>query len=92
MRGQRQHGCAASVRVVQALGQVGVAGSAAAGADRQPAGELRLRRSGERCGLLVADMNPLNALSSADRVHDGVEAVADDAVHAVDPGLAKDVD
>jgi phosphoglycerate dehydrogenase-like enzyme len=37
-------------------------------------------------------MNPLNALGAADRVHDGVEAVADDAVDAVDPGLAKDVD
>jgi hypothetical protein len=53
MRGQRQHGRAASVCVVQALGQVGVAGSAAAGADHQLAGELRLGRSGERCGLLV---------------------------------------
>ncbi|MDT7595711.1 MAG: hypothetical protein QOJ06_1257 [Pseudonocardiales bacterium] len=37
-------------------------------------------------------MNPLNALDAADRVHDGVEAVANDAVDAVDPGLAKDVD
>jgi hypothetical protein len=37
-------------------------------------------------------MNPLNALGAADRVHDGVEAVADDAVDAVNPGLAKDVD
>lgn len=37
-------------------------------------------------------MYPLDAVGAPDHVHDRVEAVADDAVAALDAGLPKDVD
>lgn len=80
LRGQREHRRAGAVRVVQALDQVGVAGAAASGADREPPGDLRLGGGGERAGLLVAHVYPLDAVGAADGVHDRVEAVAHDPV------------
>jgi hypothetical protein len=75
-------GAPLAVRVVQAVDQVQVARSATARAHREPAGDLRLGRGGERGGLLVPDVHPVDAVRAADRVHDRVQAVAH---HAVDP-------
>ncbi len=87
VRGEREDGQAAALGVVEALDQVGVAGAAGAGADGQPAAELGLGGGREGAGLLVAHVHPADALGPADRVHDGVEAVADDAVDPLHAGL-----
>ena len=54
--GDRQHRNAAAMAVEQAVDQVQVARPAAAGADRELAGQLRLGAGGERRHLLVAHM------------------------------------
>jgi hypothetical protein len=65
-----------------------VAGPAAPGADCQSAGQLCLGGRSERARLLVADVDPLDPVGPADRVDDRIEAVADDAVDALDACLA----
>jgi len=71
---------------------MGVPGSAAARTDHEPAGELRLGRRCEGSRLLVADVDPGDALGASDRVHEGVEAVADHAVHTADASLLEYLD
>jgi hypothetical protein len=73
--GQRQHRRHAAMRVVQAVDQVQVAGPAAARAGPQPPGQLCLRPSRERAGLLMPHMDPVDAVVAADGVHHRVEAV-----------------
>jgi hypothetical protein len=46
----------------------------------------------ERACFLVADVYPFDSVGASDRVHDRVEAVADDGVDPLDAGLPKDVD
>src|SRR4029450_6088094 len=81
-----------SVSVVQALDQVRVPRPAATRADREPAGEVRLGRRREGARLLVADVDPFDAFGRSDRVHEGVQAVTDHAVHTGDASLDEDVD
>src|SRR5208283_2707378 len=59
-----------------------ISGTAASGADRQFASEMRFGPGCERCRLLMADMHPLNLLSAAHRIGNSVERIA---AHAVDP-------
>jgi hypothetical protein len=80
------------VGVVQAVDQVQVAGPAAASAGYQPAGQLGLGTSGERAGLLVSHVDPVDAVVAADGVHDRVEAVAHHPVHASHAGGEQDLD
>ena len=87
MRGDRKYRGAAAVSVVQSLNQVRVPRSAAACADREPPGELRFGRRCERPRLLVADVDPLDPRRSSDGVHEGVQAVTDDAIYTRDAGL-----
>ena len=87
--GDGQNGGGAAVGVVQAVDQVQVAGAAAAGADCQLTGELRLRPGRERRSLFVADVQPLDRAVAAEGVGHRVEAVADDAVNAPDTGLGQ---
>jgi hypothetical protein len=80
------------VRVHHTLDEVGVAGTATARADREPPGELRLDGSGERGRLLVVHMDPVDpalgrTTAAADGVAESVQAVADQAVDPLDPGL-----
>jgi hypothetical protein len=80
------------VSVHDSLDQVGVARSAAPGAHRQAAGELSVGRRREGGALLVVHVHPVDAAFgcaavAADRVADGVEAVADQPVDASDTGL-----
>src|SRR5262249_27452428 len=91
VRRDREHRHTAPVSVVQSLDQMRVARAAAARADGEPAGEVRLRRRRERAGFLIPDVDPLDAFRAPDRIHEGVQAVADDAVHARDAGLTEDV-
>ena len=97
VRGDRQHRRAGAVRVVEAVDEVGVARPAAARADRELPGQLGLGRGGERGGLLVVDVDPVDpalvgAARAPDGVDDRVEAVADQAVDPSDPGLDEHLD
>src|SRR3546814_14659785 len=72
--------------------EVGVSGTAAARAYRQPTGELSLGCRGERGRLLVPDVDPVDttlrrSARATDGVDDRVERVADDAVDAFHPRL-----
>jgi hypothetical protein len=87
MGGDRQHRHAAAMAVVEPVDEVQVAGPAAAGADRELAGEMRLGAGGEGRGLLVPHMDPINALQAAQRIGEGVERIAHHAVDALDARL-----
>lgn len=63
-----------------------------AGAGREGAGDLGLGAGREGGGLLVPDLDPVDSVRSADRVHDGVQAVADDPVHPPHARAHEDVD
>ena len=78
--------------VVQPLDEMGVPGTAAARTDGKASRELSLRGGREGSCLLVAHVNPVDAGRPSDRIHEWVEAVADDAVDARHAGLPKDVD
>ena len=87
VRGDGQHRGSGAVGVVESVDQVQVSRTAGTGAHREPAGQLGFRRGGERRGLLMPDVNPVDpALRGAARLPDGVdnrvEAVAD---YPVDP-------
>jgi hypothetical protein len=76
---------------------VRVARPATAGAQRKPAGHLRLGGRRERARLLVAHVHPVDPtagriLAAAHRVHHGVQAVADHPVDPAHPHLNEDLD
>lgn len=87
--GEREHRGHRAVGVVQAVDQVQVPRAAGARAGREPTGDLRLRAGREGRRLLVADLDPVDVTRPADRVHHGVEAVADDPVHPAHAGDAR---
>src|SRR5271154_4549857 len=86
MRGDAEHRHTRTVTIKKAVDEMQVARPAAARADRELAGQVRFGAGGEGAGLLVAHMNPLDLALPADRVGEAVEAVADDAVDALDAG------
>ena len=90
--GERQHRRTAAMRVVETLDEVRVARAAAAGAHREPPGELRLGPGRERGRLLVVDVDPLDAVGATHRVDYGIEAVADEPVDPFDASLPQDLD
>jgi hypothetical protein len=92
VRGEGEDGGHGAVGVVEAVDQVQVAGAAGARAGGQLPGDLGLRAGREGGGLLVPHMHPVDAGVAAYGVHDGVEAVADHAVQALDSGADEDVD
>src|SRR5262249_42052373 len=75
---------ARAVAVEQAVDEMQVARSAAAGADRELTREMGLATGGKRRDLLVPDVNPFDLALAAQRVGQPVETVADDAVNAFD--------
>src|SRR5262249_44757612 len=79
-----EHRHTRAVAVEQTVDEMQVAGSAAAGADRELAREMRFAAGGKRRDLLVPDMNPFDLALMAQRVGQPIEAVADDAVNALD--------
>src|SRR5262249_4388448 len=81
---------ARALAVVQAIYQVHVPGSAAAGADRKFSCEMRLGTGGECSDLLVAYMYPLDLALAADRIGQAVQAIADDTVYSLDAGGSED--
>ena len=84
LRGDAEHGHARAVTVEQTVDEVQVARPAAAGADRELAGQMRLGAGRERRDLLVPDMDPLDLALPADGVGQAVQAVADNAVDPLD--------
>ena len=69
-----------------------VARAAAAGADRELTGQMRLGAGGESGNLFVAEVQPGDPTVAAQRVGEAVQAVADDAVNALYPGGGEGLD
>src|ERR1700756_4914437 len=92
MRRDAEHRHARAVAIEEPVDQVQIAGSAATRAYRQLARQVRLGTGGERSGLLVAHMHPVDLSLPADRVRKPVEAVADDAVDALHTRSGKYLD
>ena len=65
MRGDRQHRHAAALAVEQAVDQMQVARTAAAGANRQLARQMRLGAGREGGALLMAHVDPLDRSGDA---------------------------
>src|SRR5580704_19577374 len=72
--------------VEQAIDEVQIARSAAAGADREITREMRLRARCKGRDLLVPDMNPFDLSLATKRVCQTIEAIADKAIDALDAG------
>ena len=68
VRGDRQHGGHAAVRVVQTVDQVQIAGAATAGTHGQLSRQLRLGAGREGRRFLVANMHPVDLLAAAQSI------------------------
>ena len=84
LRGDRQHRHPRAVAIKQAVDQMQIARSAAAGADREFAGQMRFGAGRESGNLFMPDMNPLDLGLPAQRVGQPIQAVADDAIDPLD--------
>src|SRR5262245_65769843 len=84
LRRDGEHRQGRAVAGEQAVDEMQVARSAAAGADRELTREMGLATGGKRRDLLVPDVNPFDLALAAQRVGQPVETVADDAVNAFD--------
>jgi hypothetical protein len=74
------------VAIEQSVDQVQIAGTTTAGADGEGTGEVGFGACGEGRDLLVPDVHPLDLALAAERIGQTVQAVADDAVDALDAG------
>ena len=90
--GDGQHRHAAALAVEQAVDQVQVARAAAAGADGELAGQVRLGAGGEGAGLLVPHVDPVDRLGAAQRIGEAVQRIAGDAVDASHAGGLQGLD
>ena len=90
LRGNGEHRHARAVAIEQAVDQVQIARSAAAGADRELAGQMRLGARREGRDFLVPDMHPFDLALAANRVGQPIQAVADDAVDPLDTCCGED--
>ena len=77
--------------VEQAVDQVQVARTTAAGAHGQLAGQMRLGARREGRALLMAHVDPLDRLLSPQRIGEAVQGVADNAVDALNANVAEHV-
>src|ERR1700683_1834020 len=75
-----------SVAIKEAIDEMQIARSAAAGADREITREMRLRTRCKGGDLLVPDRNPFDFFLATKRVRQTIEAIADDAIDALDAG------
>jgi hypothetical protein len=72
-----------SVAIKVAIDEVQITRSAAA-ADHEITREMRLRTRCKGCNLLVPDRNPFDSFLTTKRVRQTIEAIADDAIDALD--------
>jgi hypothetical protein len=63
LRGNRNYGNTIAVAIVEAIDQVQIARTAAAGAHRQTSRQMRFRARGKSRDLLMPYMDPFNVLS-----------------------------
>ena len=84
LRSDGEHGHPRAVAVEQAVDEMEVAGTAAAGADGELARQMRLGARREGRDLLVSDMDPFDLALAAKRVGQPVQAVANNAVDPLD--------
>src|SRR5207247_7311622 len=80
LRGNGENRYAVTVAVVQPVDQVQVTRAAAAGADSETPGEVRLGARGEGRSLLVSRVDPSKLVLSPDGIGDPVERVSRDPV------------
>jgi hypothetical protein len=73
------------------LNEVQIAGTAAAGADRELTRQMRLGTSREGRNLLVPDVDPLDLALAAERVGEPVQAVADNAIDPLHAGCGENL-
>ena len=90
--GDGQHGNPRTLGVEEPVDEVEVAGSAAAGADREFTGQGGLAAGGEGSGLLVADVNPFELRVHAEGIGESVERISRDAVDALDSAGDEGID
>ena len=83
LRRDRHHRHARALAVEETVDEMQVTGAAAAGADREVAGDMGVGAGGEGCDLFVAHVQPFDPAAPANGVGEAVEAVADDAVDAL---------
>nr|GEU28584.1 hypothetical protein [Tanacetum cinerariifolium] len=89
VRGYCEYRHAAALAVEQAVNQVQVAGTAAARAHGQLAGEVRIGAGCKGSAFLVAHVDPGDALLAAQRVRETIERIAHHAVDAPDARLGQ---
>ena len=69
--------------VIKTVDQVNVSGAAAARTDHQFSAKLSLGTRGEGPGFFMPDVHPLHlSITAANRIGDGVKAVANDTIDA----------
>src|ERR1700683_2008112 len=86
LRGNGEYRHPRSVAIKQAINEVQIARSAAAGADREITRKMRLRTRCKGRDLLVPYMNPFDLSLATKRVSQTIEAIADDTIDALDAG------
>src|SRR4029077_16369047 len=68
-----------------------IAWTATPGTYREFAGQMRLGARGESGDLLVPDVHPLDLALPADGIRNAVQAIADNAIDALDAGCREDL-
>src|SRR5258706_1027251 len=86
LRRDGKHWHARPLTVEQAVDEVQIAGSTAAGADRELPCQVRLGTGRESRDLLVPHMHPFDLALATDRVGQPIQAVADDAIYPLHTG------
>src|SRR5271168_2995546 len=81
MRGDSQNRYAAALAIEQAVDQMQVARTAAAGTDRKASSEMGLCSRSECGSLFVPHVDPVNRLSPSQGVGKAVERVADNPIN-----------
>ena len=89
VRRNREHGHVVAMNVEQAVDEVKVAGTAAAGADRELSREVGLGAGREGGVLFMAKVNPLDGFHTAQRIGEAVQRISYDAVDALDARLGE---
>ena len=87
MRCNCEHRHPAAVAVEEAVYEVQVAGPAAACANGEFAGQMRLGTCCERSTFLMTDVHPVYRLQAPERIGKAVQGIADNAVDALHPLL-----
>ena len=80
LRRNRHHRHARALAVEEAVDEMQIARAAAAGADGEVPGDMRVGAGGEGGHFFVAHVQPLHAAMPAHGVGEAIETVADDAV------------